>query len=251
MKYTGVKEDIFQMQKFNVHVLTLLVALVFCVGLINLADGTSEKNAEAKKESGLKNIPTLSSAVYQYHQQLRLPELSDEDSALSEYQEIIRHELSDTGDSQNLAVDSALEQGKTLAVVEVQATETVKPDVKTTVKKAADPVTKVKKKDYVERWAVVTAYCPCSKCCGYATPGRTSIGKSAWKPGIAADPRAIPYGTEIYVKGYGRQIVDDTGGAMRHSWRRKGVLHLDIRMTYHYQAVKWGRKMMKVRIYNK
>ncbi len=242
------------MQKFNVHVLTLLVALVFCVGLINLADGTNEKNAEPKKETGLKNIPTLSSAVYQYHQQLRLPEVNDDYSPPSEYQEILRHELSAGEQLQSVsaaAADSSIEKGKSLAVAETEAAKKTQPEVKTKPKKAEKTVKKVKKKNYVERWAVVTAYCPCSKCCGYATPGRTSTGKSAWKPGIAADPRAIPYGTEIYVKGYGRRVVDDTGGAMRHSWRRKGVLHLDIRMTYHYQAVKWGRKMMKVRIYNK
>ena len=230
------------MQKFNLHVLTLLGALVFCVGLINMAstdgNGASGFTQSTDEPRAMQAIPTLSATVYQYHQEFKLPVV--EQSSTNEYLELIKRELVV---SQPIAqkIDSPVE------VVE-KKDELKKPVVATSPKKKPSVE---KKKDYVERWALVTAYCPCSKCCGYGTPGRTSIGKSAWKPGIAADPRAVPYGTEIYVKGYGRRFVDDTGGAMRRSWRRKGILHLDIRMTYHYNAKKWGRKMMKVRIYNK
>ncbi len=97
-------------------------------------------------------------------------------------------------------------------------------------------------------WAVVTAYCPCSRCCGAWADGRTSLGLSAWKPGIAADPRAIPYGTRVYVEGYGEAVVDDTGGILRRTWRRKGQIHLDVRMTYHWEARQWGRREMWVEI---
>lgn len=104
---------------------------------------------------------------------------------------------------------------------------------------------------YREMWATVTAYCPCSRCCGARARGRTSLGGSAWLPGIAADPRALPYGTAVYVPGYGEHTVDDTGGAMRESWRNHGRLHLDIRMKTHYEARQWGRRTMKVRVYGK
>lgn len=102
---------------------------------------------------------------------------------------------------------------------------------------------------YREVWATVTAYCPCARCCGRSADGRTSLGLSAWRPGIAADPAAVPYGTEVYIEGYGLAVVDDTGGAMRRAWRRKGTIHLDVRMTYHYEARQWGQKVMKVKIY--
>lgn len=105
------------------------------------------------------------------------------------------------------------------------------------------------KRKYREVWATVTAYCPCSRCCGRGSPGVTSTGRSAWVRGIAADPKAIAYGTRIEVPGYGLHVVDDTGGAMRRSWRTKGRLHLDIRMNYHWQARKWGRRLLKVKIY--
>ncbi len=106
------------------------------------------------------------------------------------------------------------------------------------------------KGEYREVWAIVTAYCPCRICCGRSANGRTSTGTTAWRPGAAADPRALPYGTRIHVEGYGYTEIDDTGGAMRRNWRRNGMLHVDIRMTYHYQARRWGRRVMKIRVYD-
>lgn len=105
-------------------------------------------------------------------------------------------------------------------------------------------------RSYREVRALVTAYCPCARCCGRHANGRTSIGTTAWRPGMAADPRAVPYGTLVEVPGYGTYPIDDTGGAMRQSWRRRGVIHIDIRMTYHWQAREWGRRYMTIRIYD-
>lgn len=105
-------------------------------------------------------------------------------------------------------------------------------------------------RSYREVRALVTAYCPCSRCCGRHANGRTSLGTTAWRPGMAADPRAVPYGTLVDVPGYGAYAIDDTGGAMRQSWRRRGVIHIDIRKTYHWQAREWGRRYMTVRIYD-
>lgn len=109
---------------------------------------------------------------------------------------------------------------------------------------------KKNREKYREMWAIVTAYCPCSRCCGRGAQGQTSQGTSAWKPGIAADPQALDYGTKVYVPGYGTFRVDDTGGAMRRSWRRNGQLHVDIRLTYHWQAREWGHRTMKIRVYD-
>lgn len=97
--------------------------------------------------------------------------------------------------------------------------------------------------------ALVTAYCPCAKCCGTQSPGITSTGKNAWTPGLAADPMYLSYGTDVFIPGYGMSVVDDTGGAMRRHWRRDGMLHIDVRMTYHYEARKWGKRYLPVKIY--
>lgn len=122
-------------------------------------------------------------------------------------------------------------------------------------------------------WAQVTAYCPCDICCG-KTPndpayGITSTGVNVLSGnpnhayGIAADPRAIPYGTRIYVPNYWESLknnqnfiptelttVDDTGGAMRQSWERRGIIHLDVRYRTHRAALSWGVRMMQVFVYD-
>ncbi len=102
---------------------------------------------------------------------------------------------------------------------------------------------------YREESSLVTAYCPCAKCCGTQSPGVTSTGGNAWVPGLAADPVKLAYGTKVFVDGYGMSVVDDTGGAMRRHWRRDGILHIDVRMTYHYEARQWGKRYMRVKVY--
>jgi Uncharacterized protein conserved in bacteria len=102
---------------------------------------------------------------------------------------------------------------------------------------------------YREEVALVTAYCPCARCCGTGSPGITSIGKNAWTPGLAAEPNYLGYGTKVFVPGYGYSEVDDTGGAMRRHWRQNGLLHIDVRMTYHHEARQWGKQYLRVKIY--
>ncbi|MDR0362559.1 MAG: 3D domain-containing protein [Planctomycetota bacterium] len=102
---------------------------------------------------------------------------------------------------------------------------------------------------YREEVALVTAYCPCARCCGRHSQGITSTGKNAWTRGLAAEPVYLAYGTRVYVPGYGLERIDDTGGAMRRHWRRNGLLHIDVRMTYHFEARQWGKQYLRVRIY--
>jgi 3D (Asp-Asp-Asp) domain-containing protein len=98
--------------------------------------------------------------------------------------------------------------------------------------------------------AHVTGYCPCSICCGRHANGRTSIRDNAWiLNGCAADPSAIPYRWKVYIPGIGFREVDDTGGAMKRSWRR-GIYHIDLRYRYHYQAKKCN-KWLNIGLYRK
>lgn len=100
--------------------------------------------------------------------------------------------------------------------------------------------------------AKVTAYDPSRISCGKFADGKTSIGQSAWVlDGVAADPRAIPYGTYVVIPGVGTRHVDDTGSAMRRSWSRNRRFHLDLRVTYPYQARRWGVKYLDVELYRK
>ncbi len=104
--------------------------------------------------------------------------------------------------------------------------------------------------DYVIRKCLVTAYCPCRRCCGRHANGRTAGKTNAWKMiGVATFWNAIPKWTIVDIPGIGKKVVDDNGSAMERSWKR-GVYHIDVRMPYHYQARNYGVKYMDVKIYD-
>ena len=105
----------------------------------------------------------------------------------------------------------------------------------------------------------VTGYCPCGKCCGWTRDwlwrpvyasgplkgqrkavGVCADGTRAGKGTIAADPRYYPFGTRLYVPGYGYGTVHDTGRGIQ------GPRRLDLFFPRHEQAVRWGRQACSV-----
>lgn len=100
--------------------------------------------------------------------------------------------------------------------------------------------------------AYVTAYEPSYRCCGRFADGKTSTGTNAWRMnGVATYKEAIPHGTYMEIPGIGIRVSDDTGRAMRDSWKERGVYHIDVRMTYYYQARRWGHEWLNVKLYKK
>lgn len=108
---------------------------------------------------------------------------------------------------------------------------------------------------------LTTAYCNCGKCCSWRYKwfffgekvytygklkgktklvGVTSSGKTAKHGTIAADLKVFPYGTRLYVPGYGEGVVEDTGGAIKGR-------HIDLWFPSHGEAKKWGRRYLKVK----
>jgi hypothetical protein len=59
---------------------------------------------------------------------------------------------------------------------------------------------------------------------------------------IAADTNYYPFGTRMYVPGYGWGTVEDRGGAI------KGPDRIDIFYDSHRDALTWGRRRVKVLI---
>lgn len=99
--------------------------------------------------------------------------------------------------------------------------------------------------------AKITAYCPCRICCKGHSDGRTAKMQNAWRmDGCSTAFAAIPAWTMVRIPGIGLKKVDDTGGAMRKSWK-KGVYHIDVRMTYHWQAQRYGTEWHRVELYKK
>lgn len=71
--------------------------------------------------------------------------------------------------------------------------------------------------------------------------GITSDGTKAVKGTIAADISRYPYGTKMYVPGYGWGEVHDTGSAIKGD-------HIDIFFSDHDDAMAWGNKYLDVTI---
>jgi len=61
---------------------------------------------------------------------------------------------------------------------------------------------------------------------------------------IAADTGYYPFGTRIYVPGYGMGVVEDRGSAI------KGPNRLDLFFESHEKALDWGRRQVKVEIFD-
>jgi 3D (Asp-Asp-Asp) domain-containing protein len=92
------------------------------------------------------------------------------------------------------------------------------------------------------RWlpwdVVVTAYCPCEKCCGRFADGRTASGIAAEGKIIAAD-KWVPFGTLLRVPGYGLATVQDRGRAIKGD-------RLDVFYKTHAEAKRFGRRKLTV-----
>lgn len=86
----------------------------------------------------------------------------------------------------------------------------------------------------------VTAYCPCSTCCGKSN-GITATGTVATQGRtIAVDPNKIPYGTEVIINGH-TYVAEDCGGAIKGN-------KIDLFFDNHQDALNWGVQYLEVTI---
>jgi len=109
-----------------------------------------------------------------------------------------------------------------------------------------------------------TGYCKCGQCCGWHRSwippfrpvyssgpnkgkskkvGITASGTKGHRGTIAADPRYYPFGTVMYVPGYGYGKVEDVGSAI------KGRARIDLYFSSHQKALNWGRKRVPVEVW--
>ena len=96
---------------------------------------------------------------------------------------------------------------------------------------------------FIEKEFKVTAYCPCSKCCGRFADGITASGHILREGDkIVAAPIEIPFNTILNIPEYGIALVLDRGGAIKGN-------RLDVFFSTHEEALEWGVKTLKVKIY--
>ena len=113
----------------------------------------------------------------------------------------------------------------------------------------------------VKRKMVITAYCSCGKCCSWhrnwllrpvyssgrnkgktKRVGVTASGTRAGYGTIAADTAVYPFGTVMYVEGYGYGKVEDRGGAIKGN-------RIDLFFPSHNKALQWGKKTKTVQVW--
>lgn len=116
----------------------------------------------------------------------------------------------------------------------------------------------------IVRDMLATGYCKCGRCTNWkhtmflrrtvvkegANEGRhkdvgqTASGKKAKVGTIAADTSKYPFGTVMYIPGYGYGTVQDRGGAIKGE-------HIDLFFKNHKAALKWGKQQKQVQVWMK
>lgn len=111
------------------------------------------------------------------------------------------------------------------------------------------------------RRILTTGYCPCRECCSWhrnwlgrpvysAGPlrgqrkevGVTASGTRAKRGTLAADTALYPFGTVMYIEGYGYGRVEDQGGAIKGD-------HIDLFFKSHVDAQAWGKRTKWVSVW--
>lgn len=87
----------------------------------------------------------------------------------------------------------------------------------------------------------ITAYCPCSKCCGKST-GRTASGTKATAGRTVAASGKFAFGTKLNIGGH-VYTVEDRGGAINGN-------KIDIFVNSHAEALQWGVRYLPVSVVN-
>jgi len=88
-----------------------------------------------------------------------------------------------------------------------------------------------------------TAYYPGPEDTGQYADGKTANNRKAGYGVAAVDPKFMRLGTRLYVEGYGYAEAHDVGGAIKGK-------RIDLCFDGYDEAVRWGRKKVKVYILN-
>ena len=124
---------------------------------------------------------------------------------------------------------------------EIQRIEAKLNDIETYLNKIEDELNK---------WSVyeATAYAPLDLnakegICYEGNP-RITASDAPVVPGVTvAAGKELPFGTELYIKGIGKRVVQDRGAAISRG-------HIDIAVKTQAEAIRFGRRHVLVKILN-
>ncbi len=86
-----------------------------------------------------------------------------------------------------------------------------------------------------------SAYCSGEDGSTYTATGTVPVRNASGWSTIAVDPHIIPFGTRVYIEGYGYAIAEDTGGAIKGN-------RIDVFMNTSSECYNWGVRTVKVHI---
>jgi 3D (Asp-Asp-Asp) domain-containing protein len=110
--------------------------------------------------------------------------------------------------------------------------------------KNVSPNISILKEDFIELEVEASGYANVEECCYPYFDGKTSIGRDANLPGVAVDPKIIPYKSIVEVPGIGKLLADDCGGSIKGN-------KIDIRFPTYNEAINFGRKNMRIKIWKR
>ena len=125
-------------------------------------------------------------------------------------------------------------------IVQVKSNVTTSRSSDTTrTEKTAETTNSSESKSSVQIYKV-TAYCPCSKCCGKYANGITAVGTKAKAGKTIATDKKFAFGTKLKINGK-VYTVEDRGGAIKGN-------RIDVYMNTHAEALAWGVKYLPVEV---
>lgn len=114
--------------------------------------------------------------------------------------------------------------------------------VKTAAKAKAKTPSRSTSGNVVKEFTVsASAYTASCKGCSGITRTGLNLKKNPGLKVIAVDPKVIKLGTKVHVEGYGYAVAGDIGSAIKGN-------KIDVFMPSHSNALKWGRKNVKIKI---
>jgi 3D (Asp-Asp-Asp) domain-containing protein len=109
-------------------------------------------------------------------------------------------------------------------------------------------IDEVVEQEYYEITARISAYAPFdnkSGICNNGDPMNTATMTLPQRGTLAVDPRRLPYGSRVYIPGYGYGTAEDTGSAMR---RYEGIA-IDVFVETYKEAMEFGVQYKTIRVY--